>query len=58
MTIETRTVDKGTLVHIGGIPFRLEEGAKLSTHQNNWELAFEDFDTPSEDCSENNEAAA
>lgn len=48
MSIETRAVAKGTLIHIGGIPFYLEEEAKLSTHKNNWDLAFEDFDKPSD----------
>lgn len=38
---ETRTLPKGTMVHIGGIPLFLEEEAKLTTHKGNWDLALE-----------------
>lgn len=41
--VESRELPKGTMVHIGGIPFCLSEPAKLETHPNNWEIAFEDF---------------
>ncbi len=39
---ETRTLPKGTMVHIVGIPLFLEEDAKLTTHTNNWDLALAD----------------
>lgn len=39
---ETRVLPKGTMVKIGGIPFVLGADAPLTTHEGNWEIAFEE----------------
>lgn len=47
--MESREIPKGTMVHIGGIPFLLDKPALLSTHEKNWDIAFSSSKLPSED---------
>ena len=39
---ETRLLKKGQMVHIGGIPFVLENDSELTTHESNWKLTFKE----------------